>query len=183
MLPGRKRHVWYVVDEVTTTSTTTEQHCTELLSRLRSRHGMQVGDDPDGRVLVMADPQSENEAREQPHKSVYRVFRRKGLKIMSASPVNNRVPKEAGIQMVVSMICNADGERRLYVDVDQETLKPVAPGLVRAFEGAKRDAEGKAEMERKSDKTRDLSDHPASTRYALWRLEREGAPEVNLGVG
>jgi hypothetical protein len=79
------------------------------------------------------------------------------------------VPKDAGIEMVCRLLCNANGKSRLFIDVDSRGL-PVAPNLVRALELSERDLEGKAETQRKG--AADLSHWTAALRYALYPLER-----------
>lgn len=163
--------VWWVIGEVTTEKTTAEAHATKLRDRLQDQYHVMLGyeDDPD--VLVLADPSSENEAKKAPHKSVYKAFARCGFRIASGASHGKRVPKEAGIEMVVGLFRDVDGYARLFVDVDEHG-RPVAPGIVKACEEAERNDAGEAETERKD--AYDLSHWMAQLRYALWRLEREG---------
>jgi hypothetical protein len=80
------------------------------------------------------------------------------------------IPKEAGIQMVVGLFCNAHEERRLFVSCDDKRT-PCAPKLVESLELSERDAKGEAETQRKDE--HDLSHPTAALRYALYELERE----------
>lgn len=167
--------VWWVVGEFVTKQTTTEQHFTRLLAHLREHHYIQFAAPEDPKALVILDPQSESEARGQPHLTVYRTVRRVGFDTRSASPETHRVPKEARIEMVVRLLEAADGKtRRLMVDVDDRGA-PVAPLLVKSLEFSERDELGEAETATKSDKSRDLSDATAALGYGLWRIEREKA--------
>lgn len=170
--------VWFIVGEVTTEQTTTEQHVAALLAELRDRWNVQqvdrkgrpVSDAPT--AFVRADPHGNTDAR--PDRSVYNIFKRNGLRIMPAAYAPNgtkpgRVPKEAGIEVVNSLFCNAASQRRLYVAQD-ENGRPCAERTVEAIELSERDADGKAEAQKKNRK--DLSHWTASVRYALWAIER-----------
>src|SRR5690606_30029087 len=90
-LRGQQEHGWFVVAEVTTEQTTTEQHVAELLKALRSPkfrcneldwRGKPV--EGGRRAFVRADPYSENGAGDQPDRQVYAVFKRNGLAILPA---------------------------------------------------------------------------------------------------
>jgi hypothetical protein len=189
-LRGQRRHSWWVVDELTTSQTTTEQHVVELLKVARDRWGCNQLDwrgnaaEHGPRVFVRADPYSNsgNDAS-APDRSVYTIFRKAGLSIlpaaMSASPAGMtkaaRVPKDAGIEVVNGLLHNAAGERWLYVACD-DRRQPLAPRLVEALEMSERDGDGRAEAQRKD--RHDLSHWPAALRYALWTLERPRVSEV-----
>lgn len=182
-LPRQRQHVWFVVDEVTTDGTTTEEHVHALLRRLRERwqvndldwKGRPVKDGPI--ALVRADPYSNSGAGDvRPDRSVYTVFRQHGLIIHPAAYVANatkaqvgNIPKEGRIDMVRRLLCSAVFERRLFVACN-DNREPAAPFLVKAFEAMERDASGKAEGEKKD--LRDKSHWPAAVGYALWALER-----------
>ena len=171
---GMAELVWWVVGEVVTKQTTSEQHFTKLLQVLREEHFIQFAAPEEPKALVMSDPQTDNEVRGQPHLSVYRTARRLGFDIRSAAPETQRVPKEARIEMVCRLLESASKARRLFVDVDQRG-GPVAELLVRSLEFSERDELGNAETQKKSDKNKDLSDATAALGYGLWRLEREKA--------
>lgn len=188
-LVGRPKHDWWVVGELTTPQTTTEQHVVELLKLIRGEpwrcneldwRGKPV--ESGRRIFVRADPYSDsgNDAQ-HPDKSVYTVFRKHGIAIlpgaMKAVGTESRVaavPKEGGIDMVCRLFCNADGDRRLFVACDARR-QPAAPRLVEAIELSERDGDGKAEQQRKD--KRDLSHWMAALRYALWQLEK---PSVGM---
>jgi hypothetical protein len=172
----RGGYEWVVVDEVTTQQTTTEQHVDVLLRRLREkwhcnlldRHGVTTGP----RVFVRADPYGNNDTK--PDRACYTVFRNAGLRIEPAvyskgGTTPGRVPKNEGIELVNTLLCNAAGVSRLFV-ARGENAQPVAPNLVQAIEESERDYAGRAETQAK-DKN-DLSHWPAALRYALWSLER-----------
>lgn len=186
---GKQRIRWWVVDELTTEESTTEAHVLQLLARVRERWRCNTLDwrgrpsETGGRVLVRADPYSDSGNDEQrPDKSVYTIFKNGdgkpggGFFILPAATIASvtkvkvgRVPKEGGIEMVNSLMCNAEKERRLFVNIDDRG-EPVAPRLVAAIETSERDSDGKAEMQRKNKK--DPSHWPASLRYGLWAIER-----------
>jgi hypothetical protein len=86
-----------------------------------------------------------------------------------------QVPKDAGIAMIVSLIKNAAGERRLFLACD-DLGNCVAPKLLKAIETQERDSNNEAETKRKGEG--DDSHYTAALRYALWRLE---APKHLLG--
>jgi hypothetical protein len=163
--------LWWVVGEFVTKQTTTEQHFSRLLVHLREQHHIQYAAPEEPKALIILDPQSESEARGQPHLSVYRTVRRVGFETRSAAPETHRVPKEARIEMIVRLLEAADGTtRRLFIVPEMaESL------LVKSLEFSERDELGEAETARKSDKTKDLSDPTCALGYGLWRLEREKA--------
>lgn len=182
-LPRVKRPVWFCVDEITTERTTTASHVKVLLKRLREKWNCNILDrygqpsEFGPKVFVRADPYSDsgNDDR-SPDKSVYTIFRNAGISILPAALKANvekvkvaKVPKEAGIEMVCSLLCNVANENRLRVAIGDDS-EPVAPGLVRAFEMSERDGDGRAETQRKD--KHDLSHWPATTRYALWMIEK-----------
>jgi hypothetical protein len=182
-LAGQRHYVWFVVDELNTEQTTTEAHVQALLQRVRDRWNCNQLDWKgrpalDGRqIFVRADPYSNsgNDAT-HPDRSVYTVFRKAGITILPAAlkAVGGQskvaaVPKEAGIDMVNGLLCNASGERRLFVACD-ERRQPLAPRLVEAFEMSERDGDGNAESQRKDQN--DLSHWTANVRYGLWAIER-----------
>lgn len=179
---GWARPRWWVVGEVTTAQQTTEVHIKELLRvvardwncNLRDRDGRISGP----QIAVRADPYGDtgNDA-EQPDITVYKEFRNHGVLIKPAAystAAGNRirvqkVPKEARIDMMCTLLCAANQERRLYVATDERGL-PVAPKLVEAFETMERDAGGQAETQKKNKK--DPSHWPAACGYGLWAIEK-----------
>jgi hypothetical protein len=188
-LRGQARHVWYVIDEVTTEQTTTEQHAAELLKCLREKWGC-YRRDSQGRILegtpralIRADPYSDSGSDEQrPDRTVYTTLRKAGLTVLPAAMAASvdsvkvaRIPKEAGIAMVNTLFCNANGERRLFVACDDKR-QPAAPRLVDAIEMSERDGDGRAETQKKD--RYDLSHWTADLRYALWALEKPRMSEA-----
>jgi hypothetical protein len=169
--------IWLVVDEITTESTTTEQHVAELLERAGERFGLNrrdwQGRSVEGpKMLVRADPYGNNDAR--PDRSCYTIFRNAGITIHPAAYTNGttkpgRIPKNAGIEMVNTLLCAASNERRLYIARNDQGT-PVAPKLVQALTESERDLYGKAEAQAKDEN--DQSHWPAALRYALWAIER-----------
>lgn len=181
--PPRPR--WVVIDEITTERTTTEQHVDTFLSRVRpvwrlnllDRKGEITSDGP--RVFMRADPYGNNDSK--PDRSCYTVWRNAGVRIEPAAysadgKKPGRVPKDAGIELVNTLFCNAAGERRLFVAIDHQG-QPCAPKLVAALESDERDTDGKAETAKKN--AYDVSHWPAALRYSLWAIER---PRLQLGA-
>lgn len=185
---GSAMHDWWVIGEVVTEQSTTEAHIAELLKDLRRRglHGV----DHKGRplegvptVFGRGDPYGDRE--NGTHKSVYTQFKNAGIDLRPATykPGANtpgRVPKEAGIDMVNRLLCDANGVRRLFIAVGEDG-RPLAPRLVHAIETSERDAEGKAETQAKN--KHDVSHYLAALRYALWELERPRFSEVAIAGG
>jgi hypothetical protein len=191
---GRSPEVhWWVVDELTTDRTTTEKHVKALLTKARNDWGCnKVGADKKlieggDRIFVRADPYSDsgNDAS-KPDKSVYTVFKDAGVKILPAAMKSSAtssgvessaatIPKEAGIEMIVSLLCNANGDRRLFIACD-DMRQPSAPRLVESIELSERDAAGKAEMDFKDES--DLSHWTAALRYALYAIEKARITEA-----
>lgn len=173
--PGEPEHRWVVSDEFRTKRTTSEEHAHALRDYLRSKWGLQYQDPTEPRVLLRCDPYGTTDLKTD--RSVYLTFKQAGFDIRSAAykkgKGNGVIPKEAGIEMVNSLLCNANGDRRLFVAVDERN-RPCAPLLVESLELSERDEAGKAETQKKSNKGPggDLSDFPAALRYALWQVER-----------
>lgn len=173
---------WYVVDEITTEQTTTEQHVAAVLERARTKWNCNQLDwkgrpvvDGD-RICVRADPYSDSSSGDQPDRSVYTTWRQHGVTIWPAAYKASqetvkvsRIPKEARIELGCRLLCDAAGVRRLFVLCD-DRRELAAPRLVEAYETMERDEIGKAETQRKDHK--DLSHWPASVGYALWLLEK-----------
>lgn len=180
---GQSRHVWRIVDEVSTDNTTTEGHVKVLLRRLREKWHCNELDwrgnpaEHGNRAFVRADPYSDSGRDENsPDRSVYTTFRNAGLQILPAAIGADahkvkiaRVPKEARIEMVTRLLCDANGTARLFIDQNGDRSN-VAAKTVASFELSERDGDGRAEMQRKDRK--DLSHWTAAVGYALWALER-----------
>lgn len=185
---GAHRHVWFVIGELVTEQTTTEQHVDALLRLVQERWGCNQRDwkgnlsQHGPRIFVRADPYSNsgNDAA-HPDRSVYTIFKRAGIQILPAATkaVGGQskvaaVPKEAGINMVNRLFCDANGERRLFVACD-DRRQPLAPKTVAAIEMSERNGDGEAEAQRKDE--HDLSHYTANLRYGLWALERPRVEE------
>ena len=184
LLAGDDVPTWWVVDEVTTDSTTTEQHAHALIRRLQSRWRVNEVDrkgrpvDGGARAHVRVDPHSKihTNSDAKPDENVIKVLRNLGLDARPAaySQVNPTepgvIPREAAIEMIVGLLCSASGKRRLFVACD-DRHQPAAPRLVEALETMERDEGGRSERERKR-KGEDRSHWPAALRYALWVLEQ-----------
>lgn len=175
---------WFVIDELTTESTTTEEHARALSERLQTVWGLQLPGNDEPKVLVRCDPYGESDASTD--RSVYLQFKMAGFRIMSAAynkqgQGKGKIHKEAGIGMVNMLLRSASGESRLFIDCD-DRRQPCAPKLVEALEMSARDESGKAEQQKKD--KRDLSHWPAALRYALWPYERmRDGDGVRLGEG
>lgn len=182
---GEPTHRWYVVDEFRTKNTTSEEHAHALRTHLQTKWAMNYRGEGEPQVLVRCDPYGTTDLKTD--RSVYLTFKQAGFDIRSAAfrkgKGNGKIPKEAGIEMINSLLCNANGERRLFVAVDERN-KPCAPLLVESLELSERDEAGKAETQKKTSKGPggDLSDFPAALRYALWQVERVRAQSTGEGM-
>jgi hypothetical protein len=177
---------WWVVDELTTEQSTSEQHAQALMKLLREKWGVHRLDlrgrplDGSPVALVRADPYGDS--AEKPDRSVYTVFKQFGFDIRPAaySPVRQggqaiqapgagRIGREERIELVNTLLCNANGDRRLFVACDDHR-QPVAPKLVESIEMSERDEGGKAEAVKKN--AYDLTHWSAALGYGLWAVER-----------
>lgn len=175
---GAKEPWWFVVDEVTTEGVIYEGHVATVLKRLRDVWGVEKYDGrgvlQTTRALVRADPYTDN-GRDENHPDVtaYRVWQQNRLDIRPAAfrPGTNLrtvVPREGRIDMVNTLLCNMNGECRLFVA--EESGRIAAPKLVDALESMERDDANNAEHEKKDE--RDKSHWPAALGYALWAIEK-----------
>ena len=169
----RGKSQWWVEDEFTTYGTTIDQHIVQFRDFLQQTWQLQYPQPDEPKVLVRADPYSES-SEDHPDRGVYHAWKIHGFRALSAAynakgEGKGRVPKEARIEMVSRLLCNAVGERRLFIACD-EHRKPCAPRLIEAIELSERDEGGKAETQKKN--KRDLSHWPAALGYALWPYER-----------
>ncbi len=168
---GKRR--WWVRDEYTTESSTIDQHIAGFKVHLQENWQLQFPQPEEPKVIVRADPYSDS-SDDQPDRGVYTAWKLHGFRALSAAynkqgEGRGKVPKEGRIEMVCRLLCNAAGERRLFIDCD-ENRKPCAPRLVESIELSERDEIGKAETQKKT--RRDLSHWSAALGYALWPYER-----------
>lgn len=159
---------WWVLGEVVTERKTTEGHCVELAKTLRDRWNQ--------RGLIYCDPHGINSKNDddRPDVTVLKTFQRHGFDIRPAafSPGKStpgQVPREARIDLVNTLLCNASDQRRLFIDCDDHG-QPVAKKLVESIERQQRDAENKAERGRKGEG--DLTHYTCALGYALWPIEK-----------
>ena len=169
---------WVVVGELTTEESTTEAHIAKFLAMIRGKWRINLLDrqgrpDLEGpRILLRCDPAGNTDTRTD--KSVYTLFKNAGIDIRPAAynadnTGHGRVPLEPGIEVVNTLLCNANEERRLYVARNPDGT-PCAPKLVAALETSERELDGRADAKRKNKK--DVSHWPAALRYPLWLVER-----------
>lgn len=175
---GRVKPFWVVLGELNTEQSTTEHHIVKLLETVRERWQLNLVDRK-GRVtsevnqiLVRADPAGNTDTRTD--KTVYTQFSNAQIRIKPAAynadgDGHGRVPREAGVELVNTLLCNAANERRLFVARNPDG-SPAAPKLVAALESSERDANGRAENGKKG--KGDQTHWPAALRYALWAIER-----------
>ena len=177
-LAEKRRPFWVVLGEVNTEQSTTERHIEKLLERVRKEYRLNFLSstgkiDPNApQVLVRADPAGTTDNRTD--KSVYTQFANAGIRIKPAAyaagkNTHGKVPREAGVEVVNTLLHNAAGERRLFV-ARLPDGSPAAPRLVAALESSERNSDGQAEVSRKG--AADVTHWPAALRYALWAIER-----------
>jgi len=175
---GAVKPFWVVLGELNTERSTTEVHIAKLLELVRDRWQLNLLDrrgkvtSEVNQMLVHADPAGNSDARTD--KSVYTQFANAQIRCRPAAWNQNhdghgRVPREAAVELINTLFCNAAGERRLFVARNPDG-SPAAPKLVAALESSERDHNGKAENALKG--KGDVSHWPASLRYALWAIER-----------
>ncbi len=175
---GRVRPFWVVLGELNTERSTTEAHIKKLLEVVQERWQLNLVDRKGrvtsevNQVLVHADPAGTTDARTD--KSVYTQFANAQIRCRPAAwndthTGHGRVPREPAVEMMNTLLCNARGERRLFVARTPDG-SPAAPKLVAALESSERDHAGKAENAPKGEG--DVTHWPAALRYALWPIER-----------
>lgn len=182
-----RKRLWWVVDEVTTDNTTTEQHIAALSERLRGTWQLQYPEPDEPKVLVRCDPYGDSDNKTD--RSVYTTFKLAGYRCLSAAynkqgTGTGRIDREARIEMVQRLLCNANGERRLFVDCD-DRRQPSAPKLVEALEMQEREeGTGKAEKGFRKGGPQDLTHWTTALGFGLWPYERTrdfvGAPREAL---
>lgn len=183
---GRVKPFWVVLGELNTEHSTTEQHIVKLLETVRDRWQLNLIDrrgkvtNEVNQILVHADPAGNSDARTD--KSVYTQFANAQIRARPAAWNSNhtghgKVPREAGVELINTLFCNAAGERRLFVAKNPDGT-PAAPKLVAALESSERDHAGRAENAPKG--KGDVTHWPAALRYALWPVER---PRLQLRAG
>lgn len=170
---------WFVVDEITTPECTVEAHVSRVLKVVREKwhcnmldwRGQRSEDAPT--ALVRIDPHTPS-GNEHPDRTVYSQWRNAGFATFAAA-YNAQTQKptpikvEARVDLLNTLLCNTDNERRLFVLCDDQGT-PAAPKLVAAFESMERDESGNAEWERKDES--DKSHWPSATAFALWSIEK-----------
>lgn len=177
---GIYRPLWVVVGEVTTERSTTANHILDLLKVVRERWQLNLLT-RDGKInlngrqmLIRADPAGNTDNRTD--KTVYTQFANHGIRIKPAAynadnDGHGRVPREAAVELINTLICDAAGQRRLFVE-RLPNGAPAAPRLVAAIESSERDDSGRAEVAASKGDRYDQTHWPAGLRYALWAVER-----------
>jgi hypothetical protein len=187
---------WFVVDEVTSDvfnadrpeapwgPVTVETHIAKVLERVQSKHKCMLRDAHTGgisadarRVLVRIDPHTTT-GDTHPGRAVKSRWINAGFIAGDAAFNDSQKPTpikvEDRIDLLNTLLCNVDNERRLYVLCDDQG-RVAAPQLVSAFELMTRNEAGKAEWENKD--ASDRSHWPSAVAFALWLIEK---PRVDL---
>jgi hypothetical protein len=171
---------WFVVDEITSPECTVEVHVDHVLRRVREKFGCLQTDWRGGRaddtpgVVVRIDPHT-NSGDEHPGRTVYTQWRAAGFTVFAAA-YNSQTKKptpikvEERVDLLNTLLCNVDNERRLFVLSDEGGTNPVAPELVKAFETMERNEQGDAEWERKD--ASDRSHWPSAVAFGVFSIEK-----------
>lgn len=171
---------WFVVDEVTTPECTVEAHVAQVVKRVREKWRCNLLDSITGgasqytpTALCRIDPHTTS-GTEHPGRTVATQWRRAGIQTMAAAYNDQQKPTpikvEERVDLINTLLCNVEEERRLFVLSDDGGTNPAAPELVKAFETMERNEAGDAEWERKD--ASDRSHWPSATAFALWILEK-----------
>lgn len=192
------RRAWWVVDELTTERTTSDQHVAQLLGHLNATWKTQIVNEKNGErtldvtepfVHVRVDPHDAGGGK--PYSTVIRHFRKLCFDARPAVYRATRNPalaskpgvirKEERIDVINTLLENAAGQVRLYVDCDDRGI-PCAPKLVEALEMSERDEGGNPETQKKD--RHDLSHWPSALGFALYSYERAriGQPIATAGA-
>ncbi len=170
-LPGLADPAWWVRGELFTLHATPEQHATQVLDVARKRFGMNIRGQDQAHVRAQPVGQSED----KPDQDIYKIWRKVGLETRAAQYRKNdntgtgHIGREARINMVNTLLCDAIQRRRLFVECDDQR-RPLAPRLVESFETLERDESGRISRDKHLD--RDKSDPPDALGYALWPWEK-----------
>mgnify|MGYP000113665125 CR=1 FL=1 len=156
--------IWWVRGELFTMHQTPQQHALQARTICRDRFG--------GNVHVRAQPMGTSD--DKPDLDTYKIWRDAGFDIRAAQVKadgtgTGKINRESRIAMVNTLLVDAAGVRRLYVECDDQR-RPVAPKLVEAFESMERDERGRIDSDKRLD--RDKSDPPDALGYALWPWEK-----------
>jgi hypothetical protein len=171
-LRGIPDPVWWVRGETFTLHATPEGHARQVLDEVRSKFAMNVAP---GREQVHVRAQPVGQSEDKPDQDIYKIWRRVGFDCRAAQYRKNdstgtgHISREARVNMVNTLFCDAVGRRRLFVECD-DLRKPVAPKLVEALETIERDEQGRISRDKRLD--RDKSDPPDALGYALWPWEK-----------
>ena len=150
---GMKDRQWWVIDEITSYGEYSDKHA----RKLRQKY------DP-AEVLVVADPAINTKDGDR---SDYTLFRNEGIDIVRAADPT-RLTKRARIAMVNSLLEDATGARRLFIDADGGG-SPLAPKLVHALRAQEYDDQGNPETGRKN--YSDTTHWPCALGYGLYPFE------------
>ena len=178
---------WWAVGEHTTEGVSFDTHTAKALTYLQDRFNVQHLDDPDSpRVIVRCEPWTDGNSAGLTHQEFMRTWKRAGIHAVSAAfkdgtGKNVRMNLDAGVEMVNRLLCNAAGQRRLFIACD-DAGKPACPKLAEALQSFERDAAYKAKGDKRH-KEHDLSDWPMALTLALWPYERLKDPGGVRSVG
>lgn len=160
--PGTGDRLWWVVGEIVTEdSAGSDVHARKIVRWLED-HGASAAD-----AIVLGDPHLQTSKADAADRSDYTSFRRAGLDTFKAS--SRQIPKRHRFAMVNALLQDANGNRRLFVDVD-DSGRSVAPRAVESFRAYCYGPNGEPQQFNKDG--RDLSHFTDDIGYSLWPWER-----------
>ena len=145
---------WWIVDEVTSGGAT-DHHSRKLMSYYDQND-----------AVVIADPHINVAAGSD--KSDYNIFRNDGWDIHPAA--HGKISRKHRISMVQSLLQDADGKRRLFIDCSGPA-QPRCKRLVQSFMVSAYNDVGEPERERKTG-IHDPSHWPSAVGFGLYRWEK-----------
>lgn len=186
--------IWYVLNELTTERTTSDEHAAELVEFLqqtygahmlqRTRAGKLEVDPMSPQVVIRADPHGTSEGKAD--ETAYRYFQAYGFRIRPATYKKTKNPANAAdpgvikvkarVAMLNVLFRNAAGRTRLYL-AEASTGLAKAERLSNALSMSQNDEQFRPEKQRKD--IHDLSHWPSSTGFALWGYEHA---RIGMGV-
>lgn len=169
-VPGTQLCIWWVVGEVTNKRSTLQQHVRDVAAEIRRRWQALPAE-----VQVIGDPHTKWAPDDhRPNVQVATIWRQGDFNYAPAAYKPNSteasvVPKNARIEMVNILWCNADNERRLMIACNDHG-EAAAPRLLEAVEELETDEAGYAERDKKDEN--DKTHWPCAVGLGLWPIEQ-----------
>lgn len=162
--------VWYVVGEITTERIGTQGHVRAVLKYLHENF-QAAPSQCYGKGDRFVDGENDEN---KPSRDIFTIWKQHGVLMQPAmfrpgSTAPAQIGREARLDMMNTLFCSVDDERRLVIAADERTGAPAAPRLLDAVESLEVDAEWRAERgpKNKSDKTH----WPVAVGLGLYAIE------------